>query len=132
MDNRDLIGLILELFTWIGFGLAAVVLLVMLFARAAHGDWVETQAVIIDGPDGRLVRWMSAESTLHSRPLLAAEAAKLADPDEARVFYRRRDPEVARFQRTGDGSKTLRLLLAVTAGIALLASAGSIVLLFVP
>jgi len=132
VDTHDLLGLILEVFTWIGFGAAVVVLLVMLIARAADGSWVETHGVIIDGPDGREVRWMTEAAELFSRPVDDAEFASLHDADEPNVFYSRREPSRARFRRTADHTRALRLLFAVTFGIGVLCSIASIVLLFIP
>jgi len=137
VDPHDLLGLVFEVFTWIGFGSAVVVLLVMLIARAADGSWVETHGVIVDLPDdadggqGREVRWMTESAELHSRPVTDAEIDALRDPEEPNVFYARREPSRARFRRTADHTRALRLLFGVTFGIGVVCSIASIVLLFV-
>lgn len=154
MDVHDLIGLILEVFTWIGLGSAAVVLVVMLIARAVDGSWVETHAVIVDevGVDRsaetvsadtvsadtvdeadaapKQLRWMTEESELFSRDLTDAEAAAIRDPDEAVVYYSRRDPSLARFGRRADHAKALRLLFFVTAGVGVGSFIASFIVLF--
>lgn len=135
VDTHDLLGLVFEVFTWIGFGFSVVVLLVMLIARAADGSWIETHGVIVDGPDGitdREVRWMTESAELFSRPVDDAEFAALRNPDEPIVFYSRREPSRARFRRTADHTRALRLLFGVTFGIGVLCSIASIVLLFIP
>ncbi|WP_197479007.1 DUF3592 domain-containing protein [Plantibacter sp. H53] len=137
MDPHDLLGLVLEVFTWIGFGSAVVVLIVMLIARAADGSWVETHGVIVDltddadGGQGREVRWMTESAELYSRPVTDAEIDALRDPEEPNVFYARREPSRARFRRTADHTRALRLLFGVTFGIGVVCSIASIVLLFV-
>lgn len=137
VDPHDLLGLVFEVFTWIGFGSAVVVLIVMLIARAADGSWVETHGVIVDLPDdadggqGREVRWMTESAELHSRPVTDAEIDALRDPEEPNVFYARREPSRARFRRTADHTRALRLLFGVTFGIGVVCSIASIVLLFV-
>jgi len=137
VDPHDLLGLVLEVFTWIGFGSAVVVLIVMLIARAADGSWVETHGVIVDLPDdadggqGREVRWMTESAELYSRPVTDAEIDALRDPEEPNVFYARREPSRARFRRTADHTRALRLLFGVTFGIGVVCSIASIVLLFV-
>ena len=149
MNVHDLIGLILEVFTWIGLGSAAVVLVVMLIARAVDGSWVETHAVIVDevGVDRsaetvsadtvdeadaapKQLRWMTEESELFSRDLTDAEAAAIRDPDEAVVYYSRRDPSLARFGRRADHAKALRLLFFVTAGVGVGSFIASFIVLF--
>ncbi|MGG7466319.1 hypothetical protein [Plantibacter sp. YIM 135347] len=154
MDVHDLIGLILEVFTWIGLGSAVVVLVIMLIARAADGTWVETHAVIVDGvgvdgagvdrarvdgdaspdPDPdvapKQLRWMTEESELYSRDLTDAEAAAIRDPDEAIVYYSRRDPSLARFGRRAEHAKALRLLFFVTAGVGVGSFIASFIVLF--
>ncbi|MGK9149037.1 hypothetical protein KXS11_15505 [Plantibacter flavus] len=132
MDTHDLLGLVLEVFTWVGFGSAVVVLLIMLIARAADGSWVETHGVIVEGPEGREVRWMTVAAELFSRPVDDAEFASLRDPDEPIVFYSRREPSRARFRRTADHARALRLLFAVTFGIGVVCSIASIAILFIP
>ena len=137
VDPHDLLGLVFEVFTWIGFGSAVVVLIVMLIARAADGSWVETHGVIVDLPDdadggqGREVRWMTESAELYSRPVTDAEFDALRDPEEPNVFYARREPSRARFRRTADHTRALRLLFGVTFGIGVVCSVASIVLLFV-
>ncbi|OAN35397.1 hypothetical protein A4X17_10690 [Plantibacter sp. H53] len=137
VDPHDLLGLVLEVFTWIGFGSAVVVLIVMLIARAADGSWVETHGVIVDltddadGGQGREVRWMTESAELYSRPVTDAEIDALRDPEEPNVFYARREPSRARFRRTADHTRALRLLFGVTFGIGVVCSIASIVLLFV-
>ena len=137
VDPHDLLGLVFEVFTWIGFGSAVVVLIVMLIARAADGSWVETHGVIVDLPDdadggqGREVRWMTESAELYSRPVTDAEFDALRDPEEPNVFYARREPSRARFRRTADHTRALRLLFGVTFGIGVVCSIASIVLLFV-
>lgn len=140
VDTHDLLGLVFEVFTWIGFGCAVVVLLAMLIARAADGSWIETHGVIVDGPvdperpegtAGREVRWMTEAAELYSRPVSDAEFDALRDPEEPNVFYARREPSRARFTRSADHAKALRLLFWVTFGIGVVCSVASIVLLFV-
>jgi hypothetical protein len=137
VDPHDLLGLVFEVFTWIGFGCAVVVLLVMLIARAADGSWVETHGVIVDLPAGadggqvREVRWMTEAAELYSRSVTDAEFDALRDPEEPNVFYARREPSRARFRRTADHTRALRLLFGVTFGIGVVCSVASIVLLFV-
>jgi hypothetical protein len=127
----DIAGMLAELFTWIGLGAAVVCFLALLILRAVDGRWIETDAVVLqEAPEIRL-RWMSTAG-LHERLLSPHERHHVSGSEGLRVYYRERKPAHTRFEASGDGEKTLRLLGFLFLGIGVLALVISIVLVFIP
>lgn len=125
----DVLSNLAELFTWIGLSLGVTCLILVLIVKAAGGRWVETDAIVVD-EQGGLLRWMSNEG-LHERPLTAHQKDLLQHADGLRLYYRWGEPERIRFERTGHGEKTLRLLTWLMLGLGGGGAVGSLVLLFV-
>ncbi len=124
----DLAELLAELFSWIGLLVGVVLFLVLGLLRAARGAWDETEGVVVDGTEGAELRWMSVAGRLHSRPLTASERSGIADPEQLRLYYSRRDPERMTLQQP-HGARLLWVLGLVFLGIGLVASLASIILL---
>ena len=124
------IGLILELFTWVGFGIAAVLLISYLVARAARAAWVETDAVVVaDGSELRL-RWLSDDRELFERLVEPDERALIGDKDHCEIRYSRFSPWKSRLKADSRAVRALGILTVVFVGIGVVSSVASIVLLF--
>jgi len=124
------IGLILELFTWVGFGIGALLLVGYLVARAARAAWVETDAVVVaDGSELRL-RWLSDDRELFERLVEPDERALIGDKDHCEIRYSRFSPWKSRLKADSRAVRALGILTVVFVGIGVVSSVASIVLLF--
>jgi hypothetical protein len=84
----DVVGLIAEVFTWIG-GLGAVGLAFLaLVARMADGTWAKTRGVVEHTDQGSLVRWFDNEGVVNEAPLSAHDLAIIGGRDMADIEYR--------------------------------------------
>ncbi len=124
------IGTIAELFTWVGFGVGALLLVGYLLARAARAGWVATDAVVVaDGVERRL-RWLSDDRELFERLVEPEERALIGDKDHCEIWYSRFSPWKSRLTADHRAVRALGILTIVFAALGVLASVGSIVLLF--
>lgn len=124
----ETLGVLSELFTWVGLVIGAGFLLVVFVIRAVSGSWVETAAVVVD----REARWMTEDREVHSRRLTQHEISRAADLDDLMVFYSERSPDRMRLDRWSEPEKALRLVGIVLASVGVAAGILSIVLLFIP
>lgn len=85
----DTVGLIAEIFTWIGAGLGVGLLLIALIARLADGDWVAVRAVVEQTDHGPVVRWFDDDGNVNEAPLGAADVRHIGSRDMADIHYRR-------------------------------------------
>ncbi|MET0735714.1 MAG: hypothetical protein ABWY55_08740 [Microbacterium sp.] len=125
------IDAVLEIFTWVGFGLGVLVAVVAVIARLADGTWIPAQAVIADDPHGRIARWFGTEGEVGQARLTHEQEHRLEGRETADVFVRlgRSDR-----MRLTEGSPAVRLLVWLAVGflaLGALAALGSLILLFV-
>ena len=124
------IGLILELLTWVGFGIGVLLLVGYLIARAARAAWVETDAVVVaEGSELRL-RWLSDDRELFERLVEPDEQALIGDRDHCEIRYSRFSPWKSRLKADSRAVRALGILTVVFVGIGVVASVASIVVLF--
>ena len=132
MTGKETLGVLLELFTWIGVALGICFLLVAFLVRTAGGRWVSTTAVIEQGAGAPEARWMSEDGELLSRALDAGEVSELGDADAVTIFYSRYRPERMRFHTRSDAERTWLLLAAILGGLGVASAVAQLVLLFTP
>jgi hypothetical protein len=113
------IALVSEVVAWITFVGGGLCLLAFAFARVADGTWEPTEAVVVDVPDGRRVRWF-AEDEFHERDLDDEERAHVEPGESQPAYYRRRTPDRLRFEADSPLPRMLGGLAAILLGIALL------------
>jgi hypothetical protein len=126
------IDAIAEIFSWIGFGLGIVLAVVALIMRLADGTWVRTQAVVDDGPHGRLVRWFDDHAGGVGAAYLTHEQEHRIGASETTEIYVR--PGLHDRMRLTPGSPSVRAVTLLAAGLlalGVIALATSLVLLFV-
>jgi hypothetical protein len=126
----EIIGLMAEVFTWVGLGLGAVCLLVLLLVRTFGGRWIEADGLAVTESGETRLRWMSLQG-LHERLLDPADH-HVTDPAAIRLFYSQRNPSRIRFDAVGHGERTMRLLTWLLLGLGLLALVVSTILIFIP
>jgi hypothetical protein len=117
MGAAEVVSVVSEVIGWIALGGGVACLLLALLIRMADGRWLRTEAVVIDGEDGSVVRWF-AEGAFHSRRLSAEERAHVGRPEEEPAFYKQREPDRLRLHEPPAGRRVIR-----TVGIVLLAIA---------
>jgi hypothetical protein len=126
----EIVGLIAEVFTWVGLVLGAVCLLALLIMRTFGGRWVEADALAVTESGETRLRWMSLHG-LHERSL-DPEDHRFADAAAVRLYYSQRNPSRIRFEPVGHGERTMWLLAWLLLGLGVLALVVSIVLIFIP
>lgn len=125
------IDAVLEIFTWVGFGMAVVVGVIALIAKLADGSWVPVQAVIADDPDGPIARWFGPEGGVGGARLTHEQENRIGGRETADVYVRLGRTDRMRLTK---GAPVVRLLAWLTIGFAALgalAGAASLILLFV-
>jgi len=116
------IGLILELLTWVGFGIGVLLLVGYLIARTARAAWVETDAVVVaEGSELRL-RWLSDDRELFERLVEPDEQALIGDRDHCEIRYSRFSPWKSRLKADSRAVRALGILTVVFVGIGVVAS----------
>lgn len=128
----DTIDAIAEIFTWIGFGLGVLVAIVALILRLADGTWVRTQAVVDDGPHGRLVRWFDDHAGGVGAAYLTHEQEhRIGSSETAEIFVRPGRHDRMRLTAGSPAVRAFALLAAGLVALGVIALATSLVLLFV-
>lgn len=130
MSASEVVSIVAEVIGWILLGGGLGCLLLALLIRLADGPWVRTDAVVVDGEEGSVVRWF-AEGAFHSRRLGSDERDHVQNPEEEPAYYKRREPDRLRLHEPPQGRRFLARLGIIQLGIALLAGVVGLVLAFV-
>jgi len=112
----EIVGLLTEVFTWVGFGGGAVVLVLALVVKIADGTWLPAQGAVEPTDAGPVVRWFDEHGNVSEAPLSDAELRMLGGREMIDLWYRRGWLGRMRLHR---GSRAARALLS--AGLALIA-----------
>lgn len=127
----DTIDIVLEVFTWVGLGGAAVLAVIALALRGADGVWRPVRAVLDDSERGRVARWFGDGSAVGEALLTPEQEHALRGRDTADVFVRAGSTDR---MRLAAGSPAVRTVAWSAVGLAVLgvvAVAASLVLLVV-
>ncbi|WP_159500903.1 hypothetical protein [Microbacterium sp. 18062] len=82
------LDILLETFTWVGFGAGMVLAGIALVAALADGTWLPASAVVEPGPDGRVARWFTHDGGVGEALLSASDELHLGAADSVHLFYR--------------------------------------------
>lgn len=115
------IALVSEVLAWITLVGGGLCLLAFAFARIADGTWEPTEAVVVDVPGGRRVRWF-AEDEFHERDLDHEEREHIEPGESQPAYYRRRTPDRLRFEADSPVPRLLGGLAAILLSIGLVAT----------
>jgi hypothetical protein len=110
----DALDAVVEVFSWVGLGLGALLAGVALVMYLFDGTWLPTRAVLEDSEHGRLVRWFDEDGTVNQARLPHEQEHALAGKNMADIFYRR--GSVGRM-RLSQGSPAVRLVARLAAGL---------------
>lgn len=122
---------VIEIFTWTGFGLGALVAGLALVLFLLDGTWVPVRAVVEDGDDGRVVRWFDEQGGVNESPLHADMLADRTAGDMVDIYARR---GWQNRMRLTPGSSSVRAARRIAIGLLALGAVSLItswVLLFV-
>jgi hypothetical protein len=126
----DAIDAVVEIFTWVGFTVGALVAGIALVMYLLDGTWVPARGVIESTEHGPLVRWFDDDGGVNEAPLTHEQEHELAGKDMADIFYRRGSRNRMRLTQ---GSPAVRAVAKLAFGlvcVGLAAIAVSGVLLF--
>lgn len=126
-----MVGLVLETLSVLGFSIGLLCLVIGVAIRLADGQWVSTTAVVLRETGSPLVRWLTEEGSLHTRPLDHHESVHIGAADVAPVFYSRRVPDRIRFTRRNEVERVFALVFVIATGLGVLSVVGSTVHLLV-
>lgn len=122
---------VVEIFSWVGFGIGVLLAGVTLVLYLLDGTWLPARAVIEDSDDGRLVRWFDEDGDVNEARLSHEQQHSLAGKDMADIFYRRGATGRMRLTRGSPSVRAVGLLAAGLFGLGVAALILSVALLFV-
>jgi len=93
----DAFDAVVEIFSWVGIGLGALLAGVALVIYLFDGTWLPVRAVVEESEHGRLVRWFDEDGQVNEAHLSHDQAHALAGKDMADIFYRRGETEMPAF-----------------------------------
>jgi hypothetical protein len=110
----DALDAVVEVFSWVGLGLGALLAGVALLMYVFDGTWLPARGVLEDSEHGRLVRWFDEDGTVNQAHLSHEQEHALIGKNMADIFYRR--GSVGRM-RLSHGSPAVRLVVLLAAGL---------------
>lgn len=125
------LGLIAELLSYVGFGGAAVFLIIFVIAKLLRLAWVETDAVVLNEGGERRLRWLDDNDELRERAVEEWELSAIGDDDHCRVRYRSWSPEDGEIAGERHGTRLVGILTLVFVGIGVVAVIGGFVLVMI-
>lgn len=130
MSAAEVVSLVVEVIGWFAFAAGLVFLLLALLIRLADGRWLRTDAVVVDGDEGSVIRWF-ADGGFHSRALSPDERAHVTHADEEPAYYKEREPHRLRLHEPPAGRRALRMIGFVLIAVAALAAVVGVVMMLV-
>ena len=122
---------VVEIFSWVGIGLGALLAGVALVIYLFDGTWLPVRAVVEESEHGRLVRWFDEDGRVNEARLSHDEAHALEGKDMADIFYRRGADGRMRLTQRSPLVRAVVLLAMGLIGLGLVALIVSWVLLFI-
>lgn len=131
MSAIEIVGIIGELFSWIGVLSGMPLLVAGLISRAVDRGYVPTTVSFVDDlDDNRFAVWTTGGRTC-TRALTAHEVAMSAESATVTGFASPHDPERMRFEQTAPATRVLVTLAAIMLGAAVLGFLASLLPMFV-
>ncbi len=123
------LDILLETFTWVGFGAGALFAGVALIVYVADGTWLPASALLEPSPEGRVARWFTHDGGVGSAVLSPHDEAHVGDADAAELYYRVGSNRI-RFSRSSPAVRLTVWLAVGLLGLGLLSLITSLVLMF--
>lgn len=125
----DVVGLLTEVFTWVGFGGGAFLLVLLLIASIADGTWLPTRGAVESSDEGPVVRWFDEDGNVSEAPLADSDVRALGGRDMVDIWYRRGWLGRMRLHRHSHAVRLLRGLAVALLAIGAVATIVQLVLL---
>ncbi len=127
----EAIDAIAEIFSWIGFGVGALLAIIALIMHLADGTWMPARAVVEESPEGRLVRWFDEDGGVGEARLTHEQDHEIGDVGMADIFVRRGSLDRMRLTHGSPAVRAVARLAGGMLALGVLALGTSLVLLFV-
>jgi hypothetical protein len=124
------IDALVEIFSWVGFAVGALVAGIALVMYLFDGTWLPARGVIEDGEHGRVARWFDEDGGVNEAHLSHEQERALAGKDMADLFYRRGSRDRMRLTQGSPAVRAVAYLAAGLIGLGVLAIVVSGILLF--
>lgn len=121
---------LLEAFTWIGFSLGFVFLLVSFVVHLVDGSWMPTRILLEDDGHGRIARWFAADGAVGAARLTQEQEKALAGRDEAEAYARSGVADRFRLERRSPAARAFLILGVALIGVGLISVTVSVVQMF--
>ena len=122
---------IIEIFSWAGFGLGALLAGIALVVYLFDGTWLPVRAVVEDAERGRLVRWFDEDGGVNEAHLTHEQEREIGGKDMADIYYRRGSRNRMRLTQGSPAVRAIALLAGGLLALGVIALAASLILLFV-
>ena len=119
-----------EIFSWIGFGVGALLAGIALIMYLFDGTWVPVRAVVEASEHGRLVRWFDEDGGVGEAHLTHEQEHHIGDADMADIFVRRGSQNRMRLTQGSPAVRAVALLAAGLLALGVAALVTSLVMLF--
>jgi hypothetical protein len=119
-----------EIFSWIGFGVGALLAGVALIMYLFDGTWVPVRAVVEASEHGRLVRWFDEDGGVGEAHLTHEQEHHIGDADMTDIFIRRGSRNRMRLTQGSPAVRAVALLAVGMLGLGVVALVTSLVMLF--
>jgi hypothetical protein len=126
----EAIDALAEIFSWIGFGVGALLAGVALIMYLFDGTWVPVRAVVESSPHGRLVRWFDEDGGVGEAHLTHEQEHHIGDADMADIFVRRGSRDRMRLTQGSPAVRAVALLAVGMLTLGVVALVTSLVMLF--
>ena len=120
-----------EIFSWIGFGVGALLAGVALIMYLFDGTWVPVRAVVESSAHGRLVRWFDEDGGVGEAHLTHEQEHHIGDADMADIFVRRGSRNRMRLTHGSPAVRAVTRLAIGMLALGVVALVTSLVMLFV-
>lgn len=124
------IDAVVEIFSWVGFTLGALVAGIALIMYLLDGTWLPARGVVESSEHGRLVRWFDEDGGVNEAHLTHEQERELEGKEMADIFYRRGARDRMRLTQGSPAVRATGRLALGLVGVGLVALAASGVLLF--
>ena len=119
-----------EIFSWVGFGIGALLAGIALIMYLFDGTWVPVRAVVESSANGRLVRWFDEDSGVGEAHLTHEQEHHIGDADMADIFVRRGSLNRMRLTQGSPAVRAVALLAGGMLALGVVALVTSLVMLF--
>lgn len=127
----EAIDALAEIFSWIGFGVGALLAGVALIMYLLDGTWVPVRGMVESSPHGRVVRWFDEDGGVGEAHLTHEQEHHLGDADMADIFVRRGSRNRMRLTQGSPAVRAVALLAGGMLALGVIALVTSLVMLFV-